>query len=391
MSTYYEPPRPAPSRIWPWIAIVALFVLAALLAVPVGWWVLHRTGSVYDANFQQRAVTPRGDLAADEKATIDIYNQATGSVAYITTLTLRRDAMSLNVQEVPEGTGSGIVWDKEGHVVTNYHVVRNAEAAKVTLTLRGSDGHSRQLSYNARLVGVSRDHDVAVLYIDAPKDVLAPITIGSSSDLQVGQKTFAIGNPFGLDHSLTTGVVSALGRDIKGQSGSILEGMIQTDAAINPGNSGGPLLDSAGRLIGMNTAIYSPSGAYAGIGFAIPVDTINQLVTEIIRHGNVARPTLGVHWAQPQLTRRLGVDSGALIFDVLPDSAAAKAGLRSTRRDQDGEIQLGDIVLAVDGKPVQTAQDAQRQIGKHKVGDTLTLTIVRDDQRQDVQVTLQGT
>jgi S1-C subfamily serine protease len=389
MSTYYPSPRPAP-RVLPWVAVVALVLFAGLLVVPIAWWLLHRAGAMYNPSAQPRTVTPAGELAADEKSTIQLFKNASPSVAYINTLSLRRDITSLNIQEIPEGTGSGIVWDEDGHIVTNYHVVRGAQAAKVTLSLPGSDGHTQHHTYNARLVGASRDHDIAVLWIDAPKDKLVPITVGSSGDLQVGQKTFAIGNPFGLDHSLTTGVVSALGRDIKGASGSLLEGTIQTDAAINPGNSGGPLLDSFGRLIGMNTAIYSPSGAYAGIGFAIPVDTINQIATEIIRHGDVARPTLGVRLADPQLARRLGVDAGALIFDALPDGPAARAGLRSTRRDQDGDVHLGDIIVAVDDTPVSSPQDYHRLIGKHKVGDQVKLTIVRDDARQEVEVTLGG-
>jgi S1-C subfamily serine protease len=295
---------------------------------------------------------------------------------------VQRDAFSLNVQEVPEGTGSGFVWDQDGHIVTNYHVVRGAQAAKVTLA-----DHS---TWNASLVGVSPSHDLAVLYIDAPKNKLPPILIGTSGDLQVGQKTLAIGNPFGLDHTLTTGVVSAVGRDIKGQSGTVLEGMIQTDAAINPGNSGGPLLDSAGRLIGVNSAIVSPSGAYAGIGFAIPVDTVNQVVPEIIRYGNVARPTIGVRLATPQLARQLGVDSGALVFDVIPNSGATKAGLHGTRRDRDGNVSLGDVIVAVDGQQVENPLDLNRLVGKHRVGDQVKLTIVRNDERQDVEVTLQG-
>jgi S1-C subfamily serine protease len=384
---YYHPeqyyhPRAIP-RYVPWLSLTALLVLLLAMAGSLGWWFWHNSGSSpLDPKAEPRAVTARGDLAGDEKSTIELFRQASPSVVYITTLSMRRDAFSLNVQEIPEGTGSGFIWDEDGHVVTNHHVIQNAEVAKVTLA-----DHS---TWNARLVGDSPDHDLAVLKIDAPTKQLRPIPIGSSHDLQVGQKALAIGDPFGLDQTLTTGVVSALGREIRTHGGRPLAGMIQTDAAINPGNSGGPLLDSAGRLIGVNTAIYSPSGAYAGIGFAIPVDTVNQVIPELLRHGKIVRPSLGIRLADPQVARQLGVESGALVFDVLHDSPAANAGLRSTRRDASGEIQLGDIIIALDGKPVKKPQDLFRLMEQDQVGQKVKLTLVRDDERQEVEVTLQG-
>ena len=206
-------------------------------------------------------------------------------MVFITTTTRQVDFWTRNVFEVPQGTGSGFVWDESGHIVTNYHVVQGAASAKVTLG---------ETEYDADTVGVAPDQDLAVLEIRAARANLAPIAIGTSADLQVGQKVFAIGNPFGLDHTLTTGIVSALGRTIQSVTNRPIDGAIQTDAAINPGNSGGPLLDSAGRLIGVNTAIYSPSGASAGIGFAVPVDTVSRIVPELITHGKVVRPRLGV-------------------------------------------------------------------------------------------------
>ncbi len=248
-------------------------------------------------------ITPRGDLAADEKSMIAIFRQASPSVVHITTLAVRQDAFSFDVLQIPQGTGSGFVWDADGHVVTNFHVIQEADAATVTMA-----DHS---NWKAHLVGAYPDKDLAVLRVDAPPASLHPIPIGTSHDLQVGQKVFAIGNPFGLDQSLTTGIISALGREIQSVTQRPIKDVIQTDAAINPGNSGGPLLDSAGRLIGVNTAIYSPSGVSAGIGFAIPVDEVNRLVPQLIRHGRVIRPGLGIQVGPDRLAAELGL-SGVL-------------------------------------------------------------------------------
>jgi S1-C subfamily serine protease len=230
---------------------------------------------------------------------------------------------------------------------------------------------------------------MAVLRIDAPKSKLHPIMVGQSENLQVGQMAFAIGNPFGLDNTLTTGVISALGRQITAvDRRTPIKGVIQTDAAINPGNSGGPLLDSAGRLIGMNTAIYSESGSSAGIGFAIPVDEINRVVPQLIKNGKLTRPGLGVQLATDQLARHFQINSGALIIRVVPGSPAEKAGLRPTTRDRSGRIHLGDVIVAVDGKPVKKANDFFNLINDKQAGDTVTLTVERDDQTVDVKATL---
>jgi S1-C subfamily serine protease len=229
-----------------------------------------------------RTVTARGDLAEDEKATIALFEKARGSVVFITTSQLVRDAWTRNVFQVPRGSGSGFIWDDAGHVVTNYHVIRGASQATVKL----ADGRD----YAAGLVGVSEEHDIAVLRIGVGFKRPPPVPIGTSADLRVGQKVFAIGNPFGLDWTLTSGIVSALDRALPGEEpGGAIEHLIQTDAAINPGNSGGPLLDSAGRLIGINTAIYSPSGASAGIGFSVPVDTVRRVVPQLIAAGEPLR------------------------------------------------------------------------------------------------------
>jgi S1-C subfamily serine protease len=367
-----------------------LVVLLCLLTI--GGWVLvaflvwRGYWGATGADAAPRAVTPRGDLADAEKTTINIYNQAKPSVVHITTLSVHRDRWNLNVQQVPEGTGSGFIWDREGHVVTNFHVVQsvvqNGGAVQVTL--------SDQSNWKGSLVGYYPDKDIAVLYIGAPSSKLTPITVGSSADLQVGQATYAIGNPFGLDHTLTTGVVSAVGREIESVTKRPIKNVIQTDAAINPGNSGGPLLDSAGRLIGMNTAIYSPAGVSSGIGFAIPVDEINQVAPQIIaKKGRVSHPGLGAEYAPDQLANRLGL-KGVLLLNVEPDGTAAKAGLQPTTRDENGEVLLGDVIVAVDGKPIQKISELDGALDRHKIGEKATLAVDRNGQRRDVQVTLEG-
>ena len=316
----------------------------------------------------------------DERATIRLFAAASPSVVHITTHTLGRDYDSLNVTEIPQGTGTGFVWDKAGHVVTNYHVVEGASGAQVALA-----DHS---TWPADLVGVAPDKDLAVLKINAAADHLHPISVGTSHDLQVGQTSLAIGNPFGLDQTLTTGVVSALGREIASQTGRKIKDVIQTDAAINPGNSGGPLLDSAGKLVGMTTAIFSPSGAYAGIGFAIPVDTIRWVVPELIQHGQLIRPTLAISIAPDNLTERLGI-KGVLVLSVEKDSAAAAAGLRSTQRDARGQVTWGDIIVQVDDIPIQSADDLLDALERHRVGDEVMLTVKRDSVKKQVPVRLE--
>ncbi len=300
-------------------------------------------------------------------------------MVYITTSEVRRDLFTLDLTEIPRGTGSGFVWDRDGHVVTNFHVIQGASRAQVTL--------ADQSTWDASLVGAAAGKDLAVLEIEAPAKSLDPIPIGSSKDLAVGQKVFAIGNPFGFDQSLTTGIISALGREIDSQSQEPIRDVIQTDAAINPGNSGGPLLDSAGRLIGVNTAIYSPSGSYAGIGFAIPVDTVNWVVPELIVHGHVVRPSLGIDWVPERYVRDLGLH-GALVLRVEPGSGAARAGLRATRRDLRGQLQLGDLVVAIDGDEVDSPGDVTLILERHEAGDTVPVTVQRGGRRIDLQVQL---
>lgn len=355
----------------------AVAILVVLLASPQ-----VRADGANDAPRERgklRAVTPRGALDNDERETIDLFRRAAPAVVFITSLSVRRDPFRLNLTRIPRGTGSGFVWDDKGHIVTNYHVIAGANAAQVTL--------ADQSSWSATLVGVAEDKDLAVLRIDAPGELLRPIPLGTSQDLEVGQKVLAIGNPFGLDQTLTTGVISALGREIESVARVPIRDVIQTDAAINPGNSGGPLLDSAGRLIGVNTAIYSPSGAYAGIGFAIPVDTVNWVAADLVRHGKIVRPTLGVQVASPQLAAQLGID-GVLVVDVVPGSGAERAGLRPTRRSANGRLQLGDIIVAVAGEKVADFNDLQLALEAYDVGDEVAVSLQREGKLVGVRIVL---
>jgi len=328
-----------------------------------------------------RLIEPRGDLALDEQSTIALFERASPSVVFISTMREVVDPWTRRVFQARQGTGSGFIWDRAGHVVTNYHVIKGASTAIVRL----HDGRA----YRAVLVGGSPDDDLAVLRIKVPFDPPPPIPLGDSASLKVGQKVFAIGNPFGLDHTLTTGIVSALERTLRAE-GQTIRHLIQTDAAINPGNSGGPLLDSAGRLIGVNTAIYSPSGAYAGIGFAIPSDRVNEVVPQLIAHGRVIRPRLGIG-SDARLSRavlsRLGLD-GVLVLRVEPGSPAARAGLRPARLRWDGGIVPGDVILALNGQAVHSMSDLRALLADLHVGDTVRLRIWRDGDQRELEIPL---
>jgi S1-C subfamily serine protease len=289
-------------------------------------------------------------------------------VVYISTTDRVVDFWTRNVMSVPRGTGSGFVWDDQGHIVTNVHVIAGAAGATVKL----ADGRD----YPATLVGASEAHDIAVLSIRAAGKPLKPVAIGTSHDLRVGQKVFAIGNPFGLDWSLTTGIVSALDRSLDNESGGVNRHLIQTDAAINPGNSGGPLLDSAGRLIGINTAIYSPSGASAGVGFAVPVDTVNRVVPELIARGHYSPPGLDVEtddMLSRAIARELGVEGVAVLRGAAP-FRGARLGARNT-------VVPGDVILSVEGKAVSTAAQLAAILDDYKVGDDVRLEVWRDGKR----------
>ncbi|HXX80421.1 MAG TPA: trypsin-like peptidase domain-containing protein, partial [Thermodesulfovibrionales bacterium] len=328
---------------------------------------------------QPRAVTARGDLAQEEKSAVEIFKNVSKSVVYISSIELRRDFFSLNIYEIPKGTGSGFIWDSEGRIVTNFHVIEDASRIEVIL--------ADNTKWKAVLVGTAPDKDIAVLKISAPAEKLSPIPIGDSRNLLVGQRVFAIGNPFGLDQTMTSGIVSALGREIQAVTGRTIQGVIQTDAAINPGNSGGPLLDSAGRLIGVNTAIFSPSGASAGIGFAVPVEVVNRVVPELIRHGKLIRPGIGITIAHPRLAERLGVE-GVLVINVQKGSSAEAAGLRGTRQ-QGAEIILGDVIVSINNEKIKSYDDLKNEFDKYKVGDVVNLGILRDGKSLTIPVRLE--
>lgn len=356
-------------------------------------------------------------LTESELRRIAVFEKAAPSVVYIDTYQEQQDAFSTNIMEVPIGTGSGFVWDDKGHIITNYHVVRRSQLAQVAILTRvfdedsseegtkySSKARTRQSKeyqntipattmrdsepaltsfsrkvYKAKVVGVDPGKDIAVLKVDAPVFDLYPIDVGTSTGLKVGQSAYAIGNPYGLDHTLTVGVVSGTGREMKSPIGRPITNVIQTDAAINPGNSGGPLLDSGGRLIGMNTSIYSPSGGSAGIGFAIPVDSVKLIVDTLIRDGKIVRPVLGISYLDSKQAKVLGIDRGVLVLEVPANSAAYKAGLRGTRRTATGLIEIGDTILKIDEFKVNKEGDLFQALEQYKPGDVVKVTINRAD------------
>ena len=343
----------------------------------VGW--IHQPDTI--TNAEPRAVTPRSNLTNQERTIIETFEDSAPSVVYITSLSSRTALRGFTLVEIPQkGTGSGFIWDSNGHIVTNYHVIQDAKRVKVTL--------SDQSSWDAVPVGAAPHKDLAVIRIDAPPAKLKPIAIGTSEDLRVGQAVLAIGNPFGLDQTLTPGIVSALGRTIRSVSNRKIEGAIQTDAAINPGNSGGPLLDSAGRLIGVNTMIISESGSSAGIGFAVPVDTVNRVVPQLIEHGEIIRPELGVKLFNENLARRLG-RRGVVIESVTRRGPAARAGLRGFIQTQEGDVIWGDIIERVDDFEIKTRDDLLNALETYKPGDVVTVHYLRGREHRKVLITLQ--
>ncbi|RLM74156.1 protease Do-like 8, chloroplastic [Panicum miliaceum] len=358
-------------------------------------------------------IFPSGPLFPTEKRIAELFETNTYSVVNIFDATLRPQLNVTGVVEIPEGNGSGVVWDDSGHIVTNYHVVGSALSkspkpgevvARVNILAAEGYQHSCiwkttnsllylleriQKSFEGKLVGADRAKDLAVLKVDAPTDLLKPINVGQSSALRVGQQCLAIGNPFGFDHTLTVGVISGLNRDIFSQAGVTIGGGIQTDAAINPGNSGGPLLDSKGHLIGINTAIFTQTGTSAGVGFAIPSSTVLKIAPQLIQFGKVRRAGLNLDFAPDPIAYQLNVRNGALILKVPAGSAAAKAGLAPTGRGFAGNIVLGDVIIAVDGKPVKGKSDLLRVLDDYGVGDQVTLTVRRGAETLEVTLPLE--
>lgn len=300
----------------------------------------------------------------DEANTTEIFEKASPAVVYVTNTALRRSLFSLNVQEIPRGSGTGFIWDKSGLIVTNFHVI--AGAHRLTVTLPDRSEHA------AQVIGVAPEKDLAVLRIESPPKGLSTLPLGDSSELTVGRKVLAIGNPFGLDTTLTTGIVSALGREIRAAGNRKIRGVIQTDAAINPGNSGGPLLNSLGQLVGVNTAIYSPSGASAGIGFAIPVNTVKDVVPQLISYGRILRPIIGVELASDRWIKRNRV-KGVPVVRAFPGLPADQAGMKGAYRNQYGDIILGDIITAVGKRKVRNQDDYFSALEKHQPGDVVEI------------------
>lgn len=326
-------------------------------------------------------VAPRGPLLPEELSNISVFKVASPSVVHITTIDLAANLFTMDVMQIPRGTGTGVIWDDKGHIVTNYHVIQGADAAKVTL--------ADQTTWKASLVGAFPDRDLAVLRINAPKEKLKPILFGESGSLQVGQKVYAIGNPFGLDQTLTTGIVSALNREIQSVTNRAIRNVIQTDAAINPGNSGGPLLDSAGRMIGVNAAIYSPSGAYAGIGFSIPVDEVRRVVPRLIRDGRFKRPTLGIRGTSDRVREALGLPQGVVVADVDRNSPASQAGIRPFYRNRGGDIVAGDEIIAIGKFEIRNSDDLLDALEKSQSGELVDVHLIHNGVKRIVKVELE--
>jgi putative serine protease PepD len=322
-------------------------------------------------------------LASDEQNNIEVYKTIAPGVVYIQSTTIVRDFFGLFSEPV-EGAGSGSIIDDQGDILTNYHVIANAE--KLTVSFGGGK------NYPAKVVGRDPDTDLAVIrLLESPKEQMTVVPLGDSDRLIVGQKVLAIGNPFGLDRTLTTGVISGLQRPIRAQNGRQIEGAIQTDASINPGNSGGPLLDSHGRMIGINSQIESPSGASAGVGFAIPVNIAKRIVPQLVKNGYVRRPNLGITPRDVEALSgqvRLPVSYGVLIFAVQPGGAAASAGLRGLVQTENGDVELGDIIVAIDGDKVSNYDALLGLLDKHQVGDTVNVDVMRTGRHAIVPVKL---
>ncbi len=320
----------------------------------------------------------RTDLTPDEQNNISVFSKTNKSVVYVTNSRIKRDFFTLNIYEIPAGAGTGFVWNQSGLIVTNFHVIEGA--SKISITLWD------QSTWNADVIGAAPNKDLALLKIKAPSKILFPVKTGDSSRLEVGRKVLAIGNPFGLDTTLTIGVVSALGREIQA-SGRKIKGLIQTDAAINPGNSGGPLLNSKGELVGVNTLIYSPSGASSGVGFSIPVNTVKKIIPQLRKFGRVMRPIIGINVLDESIARRNGIE-GVVILRVADGTPAQKSGLTGVRRDRRGNIILGDVIVKIDNHTIQTQNDLYDTLELYKPGDTVIIGTNRNGEKKRFKIRL---
>jgi S1-C subfamily serine protease len=361
------------SRAVAWAALlVVVFTTCRPHAQPAGGDARSSATPITSASATPPPMPPvsPGARIEDERNTIGVFRSVAQSTVFVTQTRVVEDYFAGTLQEVPAGSGSGFVWDDKGTIVTNFHVVEGARSVTVTF-------HDQQ-TFEAKVVGLEPRKDIAVLKVEAPAKVLVPVRVAKAEQLEVGQKAIAIGNPFGLDHTLTTGVISALGRQVQGAGGVSIRDMIQTDAAINPGNSGGPLLDSSGQLIGMNAMIYSKSGASAGIGFAVPISTISRIVPQIIKTGHAEQVGIGVGVDPLQkLERRLGLE-GVIILQVPEGGAAAGAGLKGLTRTRRG-LALGDVIVGVDAVRIVHFDDLYTVLDQHKPDDTVKLTVLRGD------------
>lgn len=386
----FLPPRSGVASVNNWL-VAFLLILVAILLYRLTDAGRNIWPPINDPDATSRTVSPSGGLADDEKNTIEIFQNTAPSVVYISTSQIvpSRSVFSGNYLKIPQGTGSGFIWDTKGNIVTNYHVVKPQRGVgSFMVRLSNSDQ-----DWEARVVGVAPEYDLAVLKINAPAHLLTPLAIGTSEDLQVGQKVFAIGNPFGLDHTLTTGVISGLGRQFQSSEGhSVISDAIQTDTAINPGNSGGPLLDSSARMIGINTAIYSETGSYAGVGFAIPVDTVNIVVPDLIQNGRIDRPGLGIvmlpdHGMIQTLRYNLIEREGVIILDVVEGGTAQQAGLRGTKEHSSGLV-LGDLIIGINGYEVKSRRDLLTALHKYQIGEEVEVKYIREGEEASVKVKL---
>ncbi|MCE9595048.1 MAG: trypsin-like peptidase domain-containing protein [Planctomycetes bacterium] len=361
-------------------AATSLFLLAATAAVLVWHFSSRGDAACAPSSAEPRAVAERNDLEPDERRTVELFRAASPATVNVTNIGLYRTGYwSADLTEVPQGTGSGFIWDDAGHVITNFHVVANGSKFKVTFA--GGD------TFDADVIGADPDSDIAVLKVAAPTEKFVPLAIGRSSDLQVGQKVYAIGHPFGLDQTLTTGIISGLNREIRSKSDRRIRNVIQTDAAINPGNSGGPLLDSAGRLIGMNTAILSPTGASSGVGFAVPVDTVNRIVPSLIGGKDVERPGLGV--TIDERNSRYLRTGGLIVAEVEEGSAAARAGIQPLRVRDNGDP-VYDVIVGVGDRQVRSMEELRDALDGYEIGEKVTVSLRRAGKLEKVELKLQG-